>query len=138
MPAGLGERDHQGDFVLLISLADLHRLCLAPGDVENVRPEEIIDQNDVGGLRRAPRAQREQLGIARAGADQRDTAGFGGSRLVLGPAPQCIEIGWRGFALWIAERERRECLPEPPPGGRRKPPGLPPLAPPPAPPRPPP
>jgi len=97
VPAGLGERDHQrGDLVLparRTSLADQHRLCLAPGEVEHVWREMIIDQNDVGRLQRAHRAQREQLGIARARAHQRDAAGAGGRGLVLGRAQKRIEIG---------------------------------------------
>ena len=72
-------------------------------------------------MQRAYRAHREQLGIARAGADQREAAGFGGGGLVLGSAQQCIEIGWRGFALWIADRKGRERTPKLPPARRRKP-----------------
>jgi len=44
--------------------------------------------------------------------------------LVLGSAQQRIEIGWRGFALWIADGKGRERLPKPPPARRRKPRGL--------------
>jgi len=120
-PAGLGECDHQRSDLVLparrTSLADQHRLCLAPSEVEHLRREVIIDQNDVSRLQRPHRAQREQLGIAGAGADQRHAAGAGGRDLVLGRAHKRIEIGRRGFALRIVHRKARERLPEPPPGG---------------------
>jgi hypothetical protein len=81
------------------------------------RAKLIIDQDDVGRLQRAHRAQRKQLGIAGARADQGHAAGAGGRDLVLGRAQKCIEIGRRGFALRIVHRKARERLPEPPPGG---------------------
>ena len=97
-PAGLGERDHQRSDLALparrtTSLADQHLLCLAAGEVEHLRREVIIDQDDVGRLQRAHGAQRKQLGIAGARADQRDAAGAGGHDLVLGRAHKRIEIG---------------------------------------------
>src|SRR5258708_27943403 len=77
------------------------------------------------GASRGPNPGRAaRAGTARAGADQRDAAGFGGGGLVLGSAQQRIEIGWRGFALWIADGKGRERLPKPPPARRRKPRGL--------------
>ena len=78
-PAGAGERDHQGvDLVLpagraVAGLADQHP-CLAPREIEHIGRHQIVEQDDVGGLQRAHGAQRQQLGIAGAGADQRDRA----------------------------------------------------------------
>ena len=72
------ELDHQVvDLALLArrpvaGLADHHLLRLAPREIEHLRRDEIVDENDVGGLQRAHGAQGEQLRIARAGADQHD------------------------------------------------------------------
>ena len=51
--AGPGERDHQRvDLVLLAGwsvagLADQHLLGLAPGEIEDLGRDEIVDENDV-------------------------------------------------------------------------------------------
>jgi len=33
--------------------ADLHTLCLAPGEFQNLRRNQVIEENDVGGLQGA-------------------------------------------------------------------------------------
>ena len=86
-PAGPGEPDHQRVDVVLLAgrpvagLADQHLLGLAAGEVEHLRRHQIVEQDDVGGLQRAHRAQRQQFRIARARADQRDRALLDASRL---------------------------------------------------------
>ena len=86
LPA-LGERHHQRvDLVLLAGgrkagLADQHLLGLAAGEIEDAGRDQIVDQDHVGRLQRAHRAQRQQFGIAGAGADQRDRAVLDGRAL---------------------------------------------------------
>jgi hypothetical protein len=52
-------------------------ICFAPGEIEYLRRYEMVEQNDVGGLQRAHRAQRQQFRIAGTGADKDDRTGFG-------------------------------------------------------------
>jgi len=126
-PAGLGERDHQRiDLALpagrpIAGLADQHLLRLAAGKIEDFRRDQVVDQDDVGRLQRAHRAQREELRIARAGADQRDGAGSGNGCLVSRRRQQRVEIGRRRRTVGMADRKAGEQLPEPPPGRKRQP-----------------
>ena len=100
----LGQRDHQRIDLLLLAggreagLADHHLLGLAAGEIEDAGRDQIVDQDHVGGLQRAHGAQREQFGIAGAGADQRDGAVIQGRALVACGGEQGVKIGLRGLA----------------------------------------
>ena len=55
-------------------LADQHAPRLAPRQLQHLRAHQAVVEDDVGRLQRAQRLQRQQLGIAGAGADQGDRA----------------------------------------------------------------
>ncbi|AOF93001.1 hypothetical protein BSY16_4455 (plasmid) [Sinorhizobium sp. RAC02] len=57
-----------------------HARRLAPGEFQNLRRHKIIKEDDIGGLQGAHGLDGQKLGIARAGADQRDGADGGGFR----------------------------------------------------------
>ena len=74
-------------------LADQHLPRLAAREVEHLTRHEIVEQDDVGGLQRAHRAQGQQFGIAGAGADQRDRAVLDRAALARHLGDEAIEIG---------------------------------------------
>ena len=125
--AGLGERHHQRiDLVLLAGgraagLADQHLLGLAPGEVENFRRHQVVDQDHIGRLQGAYRAQREQLRIAGPGTNQRDRAAVGRGTAVARARDEGVEIGLRRFAVGMGEGMRGENAPEAAPAGKAEP-----------------
>ena len=63
------------DAALAAALADEHALGVAPHAVEHRVGDELVVEHDVGILQHLQGAQRQQIGIARAGADQEHGAG---------------------------------------------------------------
>ena len=64
------------DTGLAAPLADEYPLGIAPSAVENLGRDQLVVEHDVGALQRLQRAQRQQVGIARAGADEEHRAGL--------------------------------------------------------------
>ena len=63
------------DAGLAAALADEHALGVAPHAVEHRVGDELVVEYDIGVLQHLQRAQRQQVGIARAGAHQEHGAG---------------------------------------------------------------
>ena len=78
--AGARALDHQlldlvlRDAVVALRLADRDQLDLAAGMFEHASAGEPVVENDIGGFQRAHRLQRQQLGIAGTGADEKHAA----------------------------------------------------------------
>lgn len=60
--------------------ADPHALRLTPSEFQNLRRNQGIEQDDIGGLQGAHGLEGQKLGVARTGADQRDRTEGGGFR----------------------------------------------------------
>ena len=84
MFAGPGEVDHHAVDIVLpaalpsSALADQHALGLAACEFENLGGDKIVEQDDIGGLKRPNRLQREILGIPRPCPHQCHPPGFRG------------------------------------------------------------
>ena len=107
--------------VRALQSADQHLVRFAPGEVEHISGDEIVEQNDVRRLQRAHGAQREQLGIAGTGADQRDRAVLDGRAQAFHLGDEAVEIILVRRAVGMPHRVRGEQLPELAPAGERQP-----------------
>ena len=76
------------DAGLAAALADEHALGVAPHAVEHRVGDELVVEHDVGVLQHLQRAQRQQVGIAGAGADQEHGAG----RTLRGSRPPALSM----------------------------------------------
>ena len=92
--------------------ANENLLCLAAREIQHVARDQIVEQNDVGRLQRAHRAQRQQLRIAGTGADQRHRAVLGGTAQTFDFGEEALKrvLGWR--LLRMRDRVCGEQLPE--------------------------
>jgi len=121
---------HQGVDVVLLAgrpeagLADQQLACLAAGKIEHVARYQIVEQDHVGRLQGAHRTQRQQLRIARPGADQRDRAVLDRAAQALDLGDQALEVALAGVVLGVGDRLRGEQLPELAPAGKRQARGL--------------
>ena len=81
--AGLGMLGQQRvDLVLALAvvaldLADIDALGIAAHVVQDLRPDQLVVEHDVGLLHQAMGAEGQQIGIARTGADDIDGAARG-------------------------------------------------------------
>ena len=95
-----------------------HPRRIAPRTIEHLGRHQIVVEHDIGILQRAQRLDRQKIGIARPGANQRDEA-----RAVLGREGGWIDDGLqRGFGIIRttgqnrrADRTIDHALPESPP-----------------------
>ena len=60
--------------VVALALADIDPLGVAAREIEHARPDQLVVDHHVGALDQPQRAQRQQIGIARPGADDGDSA----------------------------------------------------------------
>ena len=127
----LASVDHQRVDVVLLAggavagLADQHLLGLAAREFEHVTDDQIVEQDHVGRLQRAHRAQRQQLRIARPGADQGHRAGLGRRAPALRvSASKSSKSAVRRCLFGLRQRVRGEQLPEAPARRERKAGGL--------------
>ncbi len=101
-----------GAAVSTAPFADDHPFGFAPRQLEDLTRNEIVKQDDVGRLQCPHGLQREQLGVARAGADQRHTAPgcrISGCRFVDQRFDRVVRLGVGSGA----ERAICKALPEP-------------------------
>ena len=109
------------DAALPAPLADEHALGIASRPVEDRRRDQLVVEHDVGILQRMQRTQRQEVGIARPGADQKHRAGFvtasparARSRRRARPRPRAAA----GYDR-AADRSVHHALPEPAPRRQR-------------------
>ena len=78
--------------VIALRLADIDALGVAPGPVQDLRPDQPVVDHHVGALQRGQRLEGQQVRIAGAGADDRHRAG---GRFV---RTATVDQGEHGFA----------------------------------------
>ena len=109
-------------------LADIDALGLAPHEVHDARIDQTVVEHDVGLLHQPERAEGQQVGVARAGADEIDLA----ERRPFAAFRRAIErfgerrLGRRLVAgeHQLGDRPFERAFPEASPRGRRAEPGV--------------
>src|SRR5690242_8333773 len=99
----------------MAGLTDQHLLRLAPGEIEHLARNKIIDQNDVGRLQRANGAQREQFRVARTRADECHRSGLAFAGLTIHCSDEFRALTFLRHTFGLRDRSANEQLPEAPP-----------------------
>jgi hypothetical protein len=116
--AGLGEIDHEGKYFAAAS--DHHFSRLAAREIDDVGRDEIIDHDDIGGLQRAHRAQRQELRVCGSRIQERDGAALRGACLRARVAHKGVEIALSRLAIAMRDGVRGEQPPEGAPRSERQ------------------
>ena len=85
--------------------ADEDALGVAAGAIEDFRADRLVVEDDIGALQCLQRPQGQQIGVARAGADQKDRPGM--VLPIVGPLAGARE-GGLGFVPAAGERRRAD------------------------------
>ena len=114
------ERDHhRGDLVLLAggtvaALADIDAARLAPRHGDDLGRDKLVVEHDIGALQRAQCLQRNEIRIARAGADQGNATHPIGARedFAICRGQEAIEVGILRCDALVDQRTIGKPLPE--------------------------